>query len=301
MTRLLQESLTGKTRTALIACATPSAHYIEETKSTLQFAQRAKTVKTCAEVNEILDDAAMLKRLRKDLKKAQIELESLREGNQNADTIEEMRVREKRSLEERERLEAQLSKLESEKAAVMRTVTNLKRSLLCSSKVSSLESHVLPSDSTSPRRKDHTKRRGSKRQHRETWCPGTSLNDVTFRAVQEFRHELDCERISKFQEEEEDPIENLDLMKLADVPELEIARFCKDEDMKIEMMSMQIQGLASQKTLFESEKLREKEEFMKILAERDSTIENLNKMLEKKSEEMVEMKRSVCDFSKQCM
>ena len=120
LTRLLQESLTGKTRTALIACATPSAHYVEETKSTLLFAQRAKTVKTCAEVNEILDDAAMLKRLRRDLKKAQAELESLKESNQNTDAIEEMKVREKRSMEERERLEAQLSKLEKEKEAAMR-------------------------------------------------------------------------------------------------------------------------------------------------------------------------------------
>ena len=126
LTRLLQESLTGKTRTALIACATPSAHYVEETKSTLLFAQRAKTVKTCAEVNEILDDAAMLKRLRRDLKKAQAELESLKESNQNTDAIEEMKVREKRSMEERERLEAQLSKLEKEKEAAMRT-------LVCSS------------------------------------------------------------------------------------------------------------------------------------------------------------------------
>ena len=62
----------------------------------------------------------MLKRLRRDLKKAQAELESLKESNQNTDAIEEMKVREKRSMEERERLEAQLSKLEKEKEAAMR-------------------------------------------------------------------------------------------------------------------------------------------------------------------------------------
>ena len=88
LTRLLQESLTGKTRTALIACATPSAHYVEETKSTLLFAQRAKTVKTCAEVNEILDDAAMLNVFER-FEKAQTELESLKESNQNTDAINE--------------------------------------------------------------------------------------------------------------------------------------------------------------------------------------------------------------------
>jgi hypothetical protein len=40
---------------------------LEETRSTLQFASRAKLVTTHATVNEFLDDAAKLKRLQKEL------------------------------------------------------------------------------------------------------------------------------------------------------------------------------------------------------------------------------------------
>ena len=48
------------TRTALIACVTPATMFKEETRSTLQFASRAKNIKTSASVNEVLDDAAYM-------------------------------------------------------------------------------------------------------------------------------------------------------------------------------------------------------------------------------------------------
>ena len=52
---------------AVVCCVTPSERYIEETRSTLQFASRAKLVKTNATVNEVVDDATKLKRLKKEL------------------------------------------------------------------------------------------------------------------------------------------------------------------------------------------------------------------------------------------
>ncbi|GMH68023.1 hypothetical protein TL16_g04829, partial [Triparma laevis f. inornata] len=45
LTRILQPSLSGNARMAVICCATPSELYLEETRSTLQFAARAKLVK----------------------------------------------------------------------------------------------------------------------------------------------------------------------------------------------------------------------------------------------------------------
>jgi len=56
LTRILQPSLSGNARIAIICCVTPSELYLEETRSTLQFASRAKLVKTKAQVNEIMDD-----------------------------------------------------------------------------------------------------------------------------------------------------------------------------------------------------------------------------------------------------
>lgn len=50
LTHILQPSLAGNCMTALIACATPSGMYREETRTTLAFAQRAKLIKTNATV-----------------------------------------------------------------------------------------------------------------------------------------------------------------------------------------------------------------------------------------------------------
>ncbi|CAH0474236.1 unnamed protein product [Peronospora belbahrii] len=67
LTRLLQNSLGGNTRTLIICCVTPSDKYIEETKSTLQFAARAKDIQTSATVNEVLDDQTQLRRLKREV------------------------------------------------------------------------------------------------------------------------------------------------------------------------------------------------------------------------------------------
>ena len=70
LTRILQPSLSGNARMAVICCATPSELYLEETRSTLQFASRAKLVKTNAQVNEVLDERSMIRRLQKQLAEA---------------------------------------------------------------------------------------------------------------------------------------------------------------------------------------------------------------------------------------
>jgi chromosome segregation ATPase len=67
LTRILQPSLSGNARMAIICCATPSELYLEETRSTLSFASRAKLVKTNAKVNEVLDDQSLIRRLQREL------------------------------------------------------------------------------------------------------------------------------------------------------------------------------------------------------------------------------------------
>ncbi|XP_022079908.1 kinesin heavy chain-like isoform X1 [Acanthaster planci] len=51
MTRILQESLGGNSRTTIVICCSPSSFNEAETKSTLMFGQRAKTVKNTVTVN----------------------------------------------------------------------------------------------------------------------------------------------------------------------------------------------------------------------------------------------------------
>ena len=67
LTRLLQPSLSGNAKMAVVCCVTPAEKYAEDTKSTLQFASRAKLVKTHATVNEVVDDATKLRRLQREL------------------------------------------------------------------------------------------------------------------------------------------------------------------------------------------------------------------------------------------
>jgi centromeric protein E len=67
LTRLLQPSLAGNAKMSIICCITPADRYLDETRSTLQFASRAKLVKTNAKVNEVVDDAVMIKRYIKEL------------------------------------------------------------------------------------------------------------------------------------------------------------------------------------------------------------------------------------------
>ena len=62
LTRLLQDSLGGNTRTGFIVTMSASVLALEETISTLQFADRAKQVAVHAMVNETLDDSSLLRR-----------------------------------------------------------------------------------------------------------------------------------------------------------------------------------------------------------------------------------------------
>ena len=54
LTRILQESLGGNSRTTIIICCSPSSFIEMETKSTLEFGKRAKTIKNVVIVNEKL-------------------------------------------------------------------------------------------------------------------------------------------------------------------------------------------------------------------------------------------------------
>ena len=73
LTRILQPSLGGNAKTVIICNLTPAMIHADESHSTLRFACRAKRVVNNAVVNEVLSDAAVLKRQAReieDLRKA---------------------------------------------------------------------------------------------------------------------------------------------------------------------------------------------------------------------------------------
>ncbi|KAK5175749.1 uncharacterized protein LTR77_000888 [Saxophila tyrrhenica] len=75
LTRILQESLGGNSRTTLIVNCSPSSYNDAETLSTLRFGERAKTIKQKAKINEELSPA----QLKAQLKKAQSQVSTFEE------------------------------------------------------------------------------------------------------------------------------------------------------------------------------------------------------------------------------
>merc|ERR1712223_1534322 len=76
LTRILKNSLGGNTKTAIICTVTPAEY--EQTKSTLDFAARAKKIVQHAHVNLHMDDKAELNKLRKDKARLEQEIKTLR-------------------------------------------------------------------------------------------------------------------------------------------------------------------------------------------------------------------------------
>jgi kinesin family protein 11 len=61
LTRLLQESLGGRAKTAIIATVSPASDAFDETLSTLEYANRAKNIKNMPEVNQKMTKRALIK------------------------------------------------------------------------------------------------------------------------------------------------------------------------------------------------------------------------------------------------
>lgn len=59
LTRLLQDSLGGNTKTVMIAALSPANYNYDETLSTLRYADRAKSIKNKPKINEDPKDALL--------------------------------------------------------------------------------------------------------------------------------------------------------------------------------------------------------------------------------------------------
>lgn len=102
LTRILQNALGGNSKTAIICTIAPALLNTEESLSTLQFATRAKTIKNKPEVNEVVDDKAMLKRLQKEVQELRSQLGKMKEDALHEEMkllqSEKLKVEEDRSI-----------------------------------------------------------------------------------------------------------------------------------------------------------------------------------------------------------
>lgn len=97
LTRILQESLGGNARTTIVICCSPASFNESETKSTLEFGKRAKTVKNVVCVNEELTAEEWKRRYEREKEKSarlkgkleKLELELARWRNGETVNLEE--------------------------------------------------------------------------------------------------------------------------------------------------------------------------------------------------------------------
>lgn len=76
LTRILQNSLGGNARTAIICTMSPAHSHVEQSRNTLLFAVCAKQVSTNAQVNVVMSEKALVKQLQKELARLENELRS---------------------------------------------------------------------------------------------------------------------------------------------------------------------------------------------------------------------------------
>lgn len=81
LTRLLQDSLGGRTKTCIIATISPAKANLEETISTLDYAFRAKNIKNKPQVNPLLNKRMLLNDFANEIEKLKGELISTRQRN----------------------------------------------------------------------------------------------------------------------------------------------------------------------------------------------------------------------------
>ncbi|KAG6435369.1 hypothetical protein SASPL_100241 [Salvia splendens] len=77
LTRILQNSLGGNARTAIICTMSPAHSHVEQSRNTLHFANCAKQVRTNAQVNVVISEKALVKQLQKELARMENELKKL--------------------------------------------------------------------------------------------------------------------------------------------------------------------------------------------------------------------------------
>lgn len=96
LTRLLQDSLGGKTKTSIIATISPALCNLEETLSTLDYAHKAKSIRNKPEINQKLVKKALIKEYTEEIERLKKELISTRDKNgiyMPTDVYEDMQSR----------------------------------------------------------------------------------------------------------------------------------------------------------------------------------------------------------------
>uniref|UniRef100_A0A6N2LH36 Kinesin-like protein n=1 Tax=Salix viminalis TaxID=40686 RepID=A0A6N2LH36_SALVM len=123
LTRILQPSLGGNARTAIICTMSPALSHVEQTRNTLSFATSAKEVTNNAQINMVVSDKKLVKHLQKEVERLEAELRSPEPSS--ASYLQSLLIKKNLQIEQMEREMKELkrqrdhaqSQLEQEKTA----------------------------------------------------------------------------------------------------------------------------------------------------------------------------------------
>ncbi|KAJ1460253.1 P-loop containing nucleoside triphosphate hydrolase protein [Pelagophyceae sp. CCMP2097] len=165
LTRMLQPTLCGDARLAMVCCVAPAECYVEETRSTLQFGARAAQVKLAPKIHEVLDDASQLRRVKRqlaELMQRQAELEQLAQLGNSGKTEELSKLLEQNlQLSSAVQGKAAEAELQASKIEKLTQIEKLMQMIVLGGTVAP----VAGGDD------EHITKRRTKRS-RETWAPG---------------------------------------------------------------------------------------------------------------------------------
>nr|XP_006630558.1 PREDICTED: kinesin-like protein KIF11 [Lepisosteus oculatus] len=132
LTRILQDSLGGRTKTSIIATVSPASINLEETLSTLDYANRAKNIMNKPEVNQKLTKRALIKEYTEEIERLKRDLAAAREKNGvylSSENYESMNSKIVSQEEQIAEFTEKISAMEEEVKRVSELFTDSKREL----------------------------------------------------------------------------------------------------------------------------------------------------------------------------
>ncbi|KAI8927274.1 kinesin motor domain-containing protein [Entophlyctis helioformis] len=138
LTRILQSSLSGQSRIAVIATVSPTAKNLEESLNTLKFAARIKRIVPKPEYTFILDDKALIQKYRREIEELRAKLEetSLALEKERQQSLSLSSSSNGLSDAERQLYEEQLLEARLSRTALKERIDHLTRLILTSSTIS---------------------------------------------------------------------------------------------------------------------------------------------------------------------
>ncbi|XVF53872.1 hypothetical protein PTKIN_Ptkin05aG0134400 [Pterospermum kingtungense] len=111
LTRILQHSLGGNARTAIICTLSPAVSHFEQSRNTLFFATRAKEVTNNAQVNMVVSDKQLVKHLQKEVARLEAELRTPDPSREKDLKIQQMEMEIEELKRQRDLAQSQVDEL----------------------------------------------------------------------------------------------------------------------------------------------------------------------------------------------